>query len=368
MSTQQVIPVPQLIIGRNVIYHMVKEAGEHPPTETGQALLGIERPGEIIVFGVIPDLLDTVREPGLFQQGGMDQVEIYRWLNDHWKAMRSKSRTPNQQTGWNYTVPIPKGTIPVELDNDLEHIGDWHKHPGRYTQLSGTDLGVIRRFLSAQDAPRDQILTPIITTSQASLDYSFNSGEMESNIVSGDRVHIVWYWTGRNSKQPVRLNPIIVSNDNLPWLPPLPWHLSNINRMRTELALLQQLGVDVRWTVKEMDDDPEMEVIFGLDHPSWKNQVVLITDWDYPHSVPKIKMFAKKDPAASTQAQHQKQQSSMIDSFWSSVQRWLAGSREPNIFEPRELVWRNRWDQNIYLVDILWDLDQKGHLLHVAAS
>ncbi len=362
MSTQG--PVPQLIVGRSVILQIVEEAKAHPPTETGQALLGIERPGEIIVVGTIPDLLDTVRETGLFSQGGMDQVEVFRWLNQHWEAARISSRNPNQQTGWNHSISIPKGTIPMELDNPLEHVGDWHKHPGRYTDLSGTDLQTIRSILTSKEAPRDQFLTPIVTTSQAQLEYAFDGNTMESSLISGEKIHVIWYWTGKNSVRPIRLNPIVVSDDKLPWLPPLSWHLTNITRMRTELALLQQLGVSVRWAAKQMDDDPVMEVIFGLDHESWKNQVVFITDWDYPNSAPKIQLFKKQVAKVGAPAVVTKTQP--IDSFWNAVLRFLSGKqKEVDIFAPKELVWRNRWDPNVYLTDVLWDLDQKGQLLNV---
>lgn len=348
---------PKLIVPERVIRAMVDETLNHPPTETGQSLVGLEsNPETIIVLGIIPDILDTLRQPGLFSLGGTDQVEIFRWLNRHWEAMR-KTPSSGLLPPWQLGQIIPKGTIPKELNFPLRIVGDWHRHPGLYKTLSAQDVGTIVSILADPAQKRRQYLTPIAVFEQKrDMTWSLSGNELVVN-QSTNRIRINWWFSSTSTPLKIHhLVPLIVPDNQLPWLPPIAWHLTDINRMRTELALLNDAGYNVRWTTKEINGDVYVqEVVFGIDHPSWQKRLLIVTQWDYPKSLPNYQLLEKPDIETQKAAKPEKE-SNMLQDLFSWLQRVIS--------RPQTDIWKStsparRWDRQLYLVDVVKELDSE---------
>lgn len=373
--------IPRVVVPQRVIDRMVEETLAHPETETGETVFGIELPGMLVVLGTIPDIVDTHRSPGFFRQGGDDQWDIYKWVRAHWDEMRKASRGTNRMTGWIPQTPVPLYAVPAELDAPIRFIGDWHRHPGGYKQLSGTDLGTIDSILQDPKAKRSQYLAPLVTMSKLTLSPHFRGSELV--VAAGDEIQIQFYWKGRDTQDYYHVVPEIIPDGNLPWIPPIPWHLMDPNRLRTELALLQQAGCTVGYGTQQMDGDPILEVVFGITHPDWKERVMLVTDWDFPRSKPThlllpmesdVPVAPKPAPATPAPVQvpvAQPTRSGEWDIFEAVATffRKLFNGRpapayhESHVYRPAPIV--RDWGKN--LVDFVEELVRKGEI-HVVAS
>jgi|GEM_PF-6503290 len=272
---------PTLIIPRRIFVDIAYESTQHPSTETGAALIGVETKDLIVVIATIPDIVNIHRSAGLFKNGGDYQAEVFRWYQKHWNMARKKSRQMTQ-INWTPSTPLPDGYIPPELDLDLAYLGDWHKHPGSMTHLSGTDIATIRQILSDRTESREQILSPIVTFYKGGnfgrrLDISKNQVIMSS----GDEFRINWYYTHRNSRT-TEIVPFPVSNKNVPTLPPVSWYLTDPQRFDDELLYLGMQGFETAWRVADINNDSVCEMVFAVNSPNWSKQVIVSTSWDYP--------------------------------------------------------------------------------------
>ena len=287
--------LPRLIVAERVARAMFEEAMHHEPTETGQALIGLSpNPETLFVLGVVPDVLDTTRDPAFFAQGGDDQVQIFRWLNKHWEKMRKKV---DPASTWKLGDIILKGTIPQDLNIPLRVVGDWHRHPGMYKVLSPHDRSTILSILSDDAQQKSTYLTPIaVLEEERKLEWKLNRDELELSQVKSKVLINWWFNTRENPFWVYKLIPEIVPDQYLPWLPPISWHLVTPNRLKVELTRLEKAGCRVNWTVKEMNGDVHIEeLVFGVDHPDWKKRLLLVTQWDYPRSQPTYQIIDKPD-------------------------------------------------------------------------
>lgn len=336
---------PQVIVPERVLRAILEETLEHPHTETGQALVGLELEDAIFILGTIPDVLDTVRTPGSLRLGGQDQVEIFLWLRSHWEAMRTNSGQDN----WKLGQPLSRGEVPKELDRPLRVIGYWHRHPGNYRELSPTDLREVENMLKDPNQRRDQVLAPIITYEPVEqLLTSYLGRDLILRYVA-DEVRLTWHLFRRDSPEEVEMKPVIVPDNYVPWLPPIAWHLTNVRRMQLERSLLQQSGYRVRWLVKEMNGDPLIqEVVFGIDHPSWHTRILIVTPWDYPKARPTLQLLSKGETPPSPTPP------SPPESRWLKFFRRLFGRPIPtSIWDAPEPLQRLPWDRSVYLVDLV---------------
>lgn len=351
-TTNQEVKIPTVYLPQRVLDAIADETLAHPRTETGQAFVGIELDDALFILGTIPDIVDTVRLPGFFRLGGQDQVEIFRWLNLHWEAMKQGSHSQDQP-GWTIGKDIPLGSIPPELDLPLSVVGYWHRHPGDFRDLSSTDMRQVNDMLNDPMAQRTQVLAPIVTYDrQERLIMSYDGDDLILRSVI-DEMRITFHYFQRGVRLLVK--PIIVPDTHVPWLPPLPWHLADLKRMRTELALLKQAGYKVRWQVREMDGDPVQEIIFALDREDWNKRLVLVTDWDYPESRPRILEFPK-DPSQAPATQATEANAGNSIRKGESLLKWLRRlmKRQPqDLFQTDRPVQRLPWDKNLYLVDLV---------------
>lgn len=345
--------VPRLVIPERLISAMVVETLAFPITETGETMIGIEAPGLIAVLGTIPDALDTVRDPSLFRLGGADQVEVYNWYNSHWEAMRAK-QLPGDLL-WQLGSVIPKGVIPNSLNFPLAVVGDWHRHPGTYKVLSGTDMRTIDSILRDKEQQREQWLGPILIH-DPNYQYVHNVSGQELVIAhTGNEFKVNWYFRHRGCPEIHQLTPEVVPDNQLPWIPPLPWHLRDIQRMRLEINFLTQAGCKVAWNAREAGGDPFVqEIVFGLTHPSWDKRLLIITGHDYPVSQPRVQIMGNgKAKAPAVQA---KPPQGRVEAFFTNLNRRVWG-RDQDIWRTEGLGQRMPWDKNRYLVDLVRGLD-----------
>ncbi|OGG08630.1 hypothetical protein A2154_02325 [Candidatus Gottesmanbacteria bacterium RBG_16_43_7] len=352
---------PEIIVPRRVFDMIAREAQAHEPTETGQALLGIRTPTQIVILVTVPDLTDTIRQAAYFKQGGSDQVEIFHWHEKHWKAMIAD--TP-PMSGWTPTTVVPKGTTPAELRLELYHVGDWHKHPGQLKILSTTDIGTIDGLFADPENRLSEYVAPIITASyynQALL------GERDAEVTYrfGTELQLNWYYLTKGESIIWHVKPTVVADKCLPWFPPLPWHLNDLERFQYELGQLQSEGHTVRWTVRQMDRDLEMEIIFAVDNPAWTKRLLITTDFDYPKSPPRIQIFSKAQLVAATTSAVTpvKRRRSRLDAFLDWLEQALyygEGDTPANLFAPRNNL-PDRSEETL-LADLVADLVIKGDL------
>lgn len=327
--------IPALVVPYRVFEAMVDETMAHPMTETGHAMVGVEivNPLMIAVLGVIPDIEQTMRHGGGFRQGGDDQVSIFQWLSSHWNEMRKASR--QQQSDWQFGQPVIKGSVPKQFDLPLGHLGDWHRHPGAYGFYSSTDSGQAESILRDRKGKRAQLLMPIVTiANQASrLAYGIEGSDILIQDI-GPLLRVRWFYTSRELlDKPLRgekiipIRPIIAPDEQLPWLPPIPWHLMDPCRLRQELSLLKEEGCRVGMAVKEMGGDSHvMEICFGVDHPDWKKRLLIITSWDYPKSKPVVKILpkpAKEEPETQAAPTRKEAFPSWVENLSSVINRWV---------------------------------------------
>ena len=366
--------LPQLIIPERIIHYIAEEAMAHQPTETGQALLGVRTQTQIIGWTVIPDLTDTIREWGYFEQGGSDQVEVLKWLRAHWDEMRLKSRKTNQLSGWTSQTQIPAGMVPVELDLPLQHFGDWHKHPEFLKTLSGTDLGTIHNDMFSRETRRTEWVAPIITTSSDGLKLVLSMNDGSGQEISGTfqmAIQQNWYYLRKNDPITHPIKPLIVEDQYVPWAPPLPWYLTDLGRLQYEVQELRNLGCEVRWTPKQMDTDLEFEIIFGVDHPEWTTRLMIITQWNYPYSLPAVRKYPKAQLQVANQTANTSEKIK-IDPLGKikNLQQWLwnvmygPGYNSTDFYAPKEQLFQKPWKKERILADLVLEMGQRGELIN----
>lgn len=290
---------PTLIIPRRVFKEIIEESLQHPATETGAALIGVESKDLIVVVATLRDLVNIERSPGLFKNGGEYQKQLFRWYRKHWDMDRKRSRQQDRQSPpihWTPSIQLPNGYVPPELDLELAFLGDWHKHPGNMTELSGTDLATIRRILSDPTEKRNQLLSPIVTFYQGgNMGRRIEVARNKVIVSGGDNFNIDWYYTGRYERT-TEINPFMVASDHVPSVPPLPWHLKEPQRLDNELMYLGMRGYETTWRVADIDGDSICEMVFAVDSPNWSKQVIVSTSWDYPKTHATIYVLDKVHP------------------------------------------------------------------------
>lgn len=354
--------LPTVYVPQSLMDGIIQDALAHPPTETGMAMLGLELTGRnaILLMALIPDLENTVRNPGLFVNGGSDQIQIFKWLNEHWQELRTKNRVPGQIELWQPDGYLPAGDLPKELDVNLVHIGDWHKHPGMFKSLSGTDMNTIYDMITDPKIHRKQVLAPIVTVSGQRLAYIYNGTELV--VSTGNQIQVNFHWV--SEKIPDRyfdIQPVIVPDDSMPWLPPLPWHLRNLTRVRQELALIADHGWQYRLIERNMDADPTWEIVIAVDSPGWDKRALIITDWDYPRSRPKLLFIPKSQPKPS-EVSEKKQNQFMagIRTFREFIKRVMSLPRYDDLFDTYGT--QIPVDSGPYLVHLIEEALQKGEI------
>lgn len=368
----QVYQGPAYILADRVVRSILDESLAHPPTETGQALLGVRTPTAVYGLAVVPDLLDTIRRLGFFKQGGTDQGEIFFWINKHWEAMRDASRGKNASTIWTPNQLVTAGNIPAELDLPLLHIGDWHKHPGNMNHLSSIDTSTIQGLFRDSELEMKEFFAPLVTTSSPGfvpMVHKFVGSQLRVDMNS--QINIDFFYLRKDDDTIWQVKPTIVPDQNLPWMPPLPWYLSDLERMRRELDALDQGGYKHRWTIKQMNSSPEMEIVFAVDHPKWTtHRAIIITDWNYPTRRPEVKKLVKGEAAVTPQAQPAPQPTKPnqpVRNFFHMFEDWVGWifggdqyTEDIYASQPPLVTQKRSFSSERLLVDIIHEMEERG--------
>lgn len=343
---QQPFEAPLVMVPTRVIEKIDEEARAHPPNETGQSMIGLELENVIIVLDVIPDMVNIRRAPGSLNMGGNFQVEVFNWYKTHWERLRLLSE--ECKADWAPGKPLPPNwLLPPALNLPLSVVGEWHKHPGNMTSLSGTDLHQINSILRDREQDRHQFMTPIITYDKSSwYSYEYEGPKLVTKI--SQRIYKTWYYSSRTSRGPQEIKPRVVANEMVPEMPPLPWYLINLSLMEKEVGLLRSNGYRVNWRIKDVDADGIDEILFGIDHPDWGKRAIVTTRWNYPETAPIIRTIPKANVEAIPVVQNlvtlnQPERPNGLFGWLKQV-FWPAENEQPTYF-------RSTWDRNSYLLD-----------------
>jgi hypothetical protein len=106
----------------------------------------------------------------------------------------------------------------------------------------------------------------------------------------GWTVRIDFWYMSKRSRRFVRVVPEVWSNDRLPGLSPVAWHLAQPRRFDQEHHLLTGDGyvVDtVRW---DADGSPPLEICFSVFRPGSSRVILLVTSVDYPVTRPAVRI------------------------------------------------------------------------------
>lgn len=324
------INMPRVVVAQRVIDKIARGALLYPEPETGEAMIGLVVPREgqtepeIYILDTISPGERAVREWGMFEQGDDWQGDVFHWLYINWETYRERRRGSYGSA------------VAAKWDVQLAHVGDWHKQPDDMIAPSGGDLMQARRMINDAETPIAQIVAPIVT--MYSLQHARRAqaapvepSDRDETALEGDEIlpdtdasehptpepvqkiafpvgppppppapgivtverpeegwliRVDFWYTSKRLKRFARLVPEVWSNDRLPGLPPLAWHLAHPRRFDQEYSLLTQAGytVDVvRW---DADGKPPYEICFSVSKPGSRYAVLLVTSTDYPASMP----------------------------------------------------------------------------------
>lgn len=303
--------LPHLTLSQRVVDKMVRNASVYE-TETGESLVGfaiksLARPEpDLYVLDTIAPDASAIRRGAYFEQGDDLQGDMFTWWYDNWNAFRKQQRDSSNKAKdplWEAKWDVP-----------LLHLGDWHKHPGTLIEPSWGDRDTARGAIADKIADGEssaQLLAILATIWDRSQDESFSVTEPEETknhqprpikvpIEGNALVRLDCWYMSRRVRRFVRLTPTVVPDNTLPTLAPMGWHLSQLDRLERELALLSGAGYSVSVEQHDADDVPPLEICLALARPNSPRVLILVTQANYPSVRPTIRtapMAGMKDVA-----------------------------------------------------------------------
>lgn len=282
--------VPDLIISQQFVDRVVKAAQGYIEDETGESMVGLvidsdepeKMPTMYVLDAISPDS-EVIRRSHMFEHGDEMQQDIFFWLLENWTGYQTIGR---DMTG----KPIRD-----EWRDELRHLGDWHKQPGFMIQPSGGDLMTALRFMEDEENQFEFLLVPIVTlghpsvTSEEGAQVNYFTVPMDN----GTSLRMDWWFIHRDVRVFQPITPKVVSIDELPILTPYPWHIVRRELLDEEIGLLQD---DNKWLTSpsaifwEADGDLPLEICFILGTGNSGDVFLVITDWDYPNTKPRIRV------------------------------------------------------------------------------
>lgn len=289
--------VPNLLISQRMVDRVVDAARHFLADETGETMVGLvldagdvpESMPSIYVLDTIAPDASVVRRSHMFEQGDEAQGDIYSWLSDNWDAYLQIGQDMQGRP------------IRDEWKTQLKHLGDWHKQPGYMIQPSGGDLMTALRILDDEEQDFDFLLVPIVTLGHDTVTMEdgaiVNYFSIPMN--DGTSLRMDWWYIHRDVRIFQPITPRIVQD--LPTLTPYPWHILEQDLLEDELILLEEAGmflIDETTVLWEVDGDLPLEICFIIGAPGLNKVLLLVTNWDYPHSAPyaRVAEFAGINP------------------------------------------------------------------------
>lgn len=380
---------PAVVTSHSVVQISIADARAHPHSETGQAHIGIafnvvngENPfadPPLAILGMIPPREEeTTRHAAQVSLGDESQRDAFQWWRTVWNAKREKSRAAPNYPSHQWRDPVPEDVIPRLFDTHLRHLGDTHKHPGGLSGPSGGDLMTAIDLLNELEflilpivtmernwrwsfGWRDDRLTGSTGEAQARISYSFLSRRMLN--------------LGIRSFAPIR--PLVVPDDWLPVLPPLPWNLTNPQQLEEELILLRGYGAKVRCFNRQIGENPLPKICFAVGRPDWDNNLLVITEENYPIEPPEVRILPREDRTTEEEPEASAGNASWFERRLTSAAVRYLKRRSPNL----EFVEGNRrakvfpqaatgetgpielpWGPHQHLLNLVMTLDAQGRL------
>jgi hypothetical protein len=280
--------VPNLILSQRVVDKMNAAAQKFLADETGEAMIGFvvpapenseEMPTIYVLDTISPDET-AVRQSHTFQQGDEIQDEIIWWLQENWRAYRQLGRdAAGNKIDRKFQVP-------------LRYVGDWHKQPGYMIAPSGGDLMTALAWLDDDSNNMEYLLVPIVTLGHppTTMDSNAHVNYMTVKQPNNTLLRVDWWYIHRDVRmfQPIR--PVVVPEKELPALTKYPWHLVDEDRFHHEYDLLElncmYISSIVLW---ESEGVVPLEICLMLVRPNVARVFLVITDWNYPNTPPRVR-------------------------------------------------------------------------------
>jgi hypothetical protein len=283
--------VPNLVISQRVVDRVVEAARHFLADETGETMVGMVIPPDntpeamptLYVLDTIAPDESVIRRSHMFEQGDDLQGDIFVWLEENWNAYQELGKDMNGNA------------IKPEWKHPLRHIGDWHKQPGYMIQPSGGDLMTALRFMEDEENNFEFLLVPIVTlghdsvTSENGLSVNYFTIPMQD----GTSLRMDWWYIHRDSRFFQPITPKIVPAKELPVLTPYPWHIIEYDLLIDEMDLLEKEGIFLigeQAIQVETDGDLPLEVCFILGWRGSSSVLLVVTNWDYPKTMPQARL------------------------------------------------------------------------------
>jgi len=323
--------LPRVVVAQHVIDKIVHGALLYPDIETGEAMIGLIAPQsgrqepDIYVLDTISPGEHVLRKWGMFEQGDDWQGDVLHWLYVNWEAFRELRR------------PSYGSALAAKWDLPLGHVGDWHKHPGDMTEPSVDDTVTARHIIDDSETPVEYFLVPIVTMYTLGAEKPPSAGEQPAGekaeaaqgaagpgqvlaavaaefeaaipgkrkdvaadvpsraIVKtlkdkGSTIRIDFWYMSKRARRFVAITPVVWTDDRLPGLPPVAWHLAHPKRFDQEYSLLTEAGYSVDIVRWDADGKPPYEICFSVYQPGSKHVIVLVTSVDYPAQMPAVRI------------------------------------------------------------------------------
>ena len=265
-------------VARRVLKNMARAAQQYPADETGEALIGFawtqgKTPPRIYLLETIAPGQDAIREWAMFEQGSAWQDDVFQWYHENWELYRHLRRASYGNA------------VAGKWDTPLRYLGDWHKQPG-IVQPSRGDFRTAKRFMKAQQL--DYMLTPIVTFADEVIDEAEqNTVLLDDDATSGPAIRIDFWMIYPAGSRFERVQPVLVENEDLPRLPPLPWNLANEERFMQELDMLEADGIQVLDIVQRNPrQHPPLDTCLLLHREGAQSVVIAVTAASYPWRQP----------------------------------------------------------------------------------
>jgi hypothetical protein len=335
--------VPNLVVAQRVLHKMTAAAQTFIADETGEAMVGLTVPGThtngiptLYVLDTISPDESAVRQMHTFQQGDERQDELIWWLQENWHAHREKHRGSAWQRLMN---GVSKWDVP------LRYLGDWHKQPGYMIQPSGGDLMTALDWIEDAENDMEFLLAPIVTLGHP---HTIAPSSVVTNflmIPQDDQtaIRVDFWYIDRKVQMFLPISPTVYPDDQLPTLPPYPWHLVDDKRLTEEHSLMERDGLFTSLTLWDTDGDPPLEVCFLTARMGGSKMIIVVTPHDYPNHPPRARL------APFVQLKTGDDMYAVFKSAWEAA--------ETHEYRPD-----GAWTPESHLIDFIHQVEQKAGL------
>ncbi len=279
---------PRVVVAERVIRKMALGASRYPEEETAEALVGLVIPNEgdrepdlYLLDTIAPDQTAIDRESYMVAQGDDLQDEIMYWLAINWRRFRERRQHSYGKA------------LAGKWDAPLRYLGDWHKQPGEMFWPSHGDLMTALEIVQNPDHDMPQFLAPIVTLAPPWDEAEGPPGDefdLYARQEDGTIVRINFWYLSRKMKQFVAARPEVQSDQALPAVPPIAWHLTNRARFQEEYDRLVADGLAVSVVEWDADGQPPLEICFLAGRVGGARVYILVTDINYPETPPRVRL------------------------------------------------------------------------------